>query len=444
MLSSFISYVQKEKLLGPKQRTLLAVSGGVDSIVMCELFRQAGFPFGIAHCNFSLRGKESDEDEAFVEELAEKYGAAFYMTSFDTTAYAKKNKLSIQAAARALRYDWFSELAISYGYDHIATAHHRDDSIETFFINLIRGTGISGLHGILPRQENIIRPLLFTSKQEILAFAKKHKLAFREDSSNASDNYVRNKIRHHVIPLLKELNPDIAHTLLENMERLGMTEAIYLKEIENQRKKLIVKKGDSIVLPIASLRKLEPLPAYLFEFFRPFGFNAADVRDIILSLDKHSGKQFFSDKYRLIRDRQELILQEIDVEKDQEHSHIRLPKGVEELSLKDLRLSFIKKKRNTKTPIPKLKTTAALDLDKLEFPLELRKWKTGDHFYPLGMKGKKKLSDFFVDQKFSLAKKEKTWLLLSEGNIVWVIGERIDDRFKVGPDTKQIYFVHVH
>ena len=309
MLNSFTTYIKKEKLFSKTNTILLTVSGGIDSIVMCELFHQAGLKFGIAHCNFQLRGEESDTDELFVEELAEKYDVQFHSVSFNTAAYAKKNKLSIQLAARKLRYDWFEEIRSQFDYNYIATAHHQDDSIETFFINLIRGTGIAGLHGILPKQNSIIRPLLFTNKKEIELFAKKNKLKFREDSSNASDKYVRNKIRHQLIPLLKELNPNIHQTIADDIQRLSETEKVYKKEITNKRSKIITEDRNGIRISIKALKKLNPIAPYLFEFLYPLGFNSSTTDEIIESLNKQSGKQFFSATHRLIKDRDFLFIE---------------------------------------------------------------------------------------------------------------------------------------
>lgn len=441
MLKGFKAYIKQEKLILSKDKVLLAVSGGVDSIAMCELFKQADISFGIAHCNFQLRGKESEEDENFVEALAEHYGVSFHSIGFETNAFAKKNKLSIQAAARKLRYDWFEELRTHFNYTSVATAHHSDDSIETFFINLIRGTGISGLHGILPKQGNIIRPLLFAGKTELLAFAKKNKLKFREDSSNSSEKYLRNKIRLKLVPLLKEINPDISNTLLENMQRLAMAENIYLKEIEKQKKKVLKEQKGKLYLSITKLRELDPIGTYLFEILRPLGFNASTVEDIIASLDGHSGKQFFSETHRLIRDREELVIESLKLEARSKKLEVK--SGQKEIGFNDLKLTFSKALLTSNFTLPTSKKIAALDFDKLKFPLKIRKWKNGDSFQPLGMKGKKKLSDFFIDRKFSIDKKEKTWLLISGEDIVWIIGERMDDRFKITPKTKKIYFVHV-
>lgn len=444
MLNLFKTYINKEKLFSKTDTILLTVSGGIDSVVMCELFHQAGYKFGIAHCNFQLRGDESEGDENFVEELAEKYGVQFHSVSFDTSAFAKKNKLSIQVAARKLRYDWFEEIRTQFDYSFIATAHHQDDSIETFFINLIRGTGIAGLHGILPKQNNIIRPLLFTNKDQIELFAKKNKLEYREDSSNASDKYVRNKIRHKLIPILKELNPNIHKTIAEDIQRLSDTEKVYKKEIVDKRSKIIKEDKNGIQISIKELKKLNPIEPYLFEFLYPLGFNSATVDEIIESLNGQSGKQFFSATHRLIKDRDFLFLESRD--KNQESrlknkgNHF-IKKNQTELSNDTLRLNFKTISKSTNYELRTTNSIANIDFDKLEFPLEVRKWKNGDIFYPLGMKGKKKLSDFFIDKKISISEKENIWLLTSKNEIVWVIGLRLDDRFKVTDKTKKIYFV---
>lgn len=443
MLHLFNTFIKKENLFKSTDKILLTVSGGIDSVSMCELFFKAGFKFGIAHCNFQLRGAESDVDESFVEELAEKYNAQLHSVTFDTSSYSKKNKLSIQQAARELRYNWFEEIRSQYKYNFIATAHHRDDSIETFFINLIRGTGISGLHGILPKQGTIIRPLLFMSKDEILAFSKNNKLKHREDSSNASDKYLRNKIRLQLIPLLKELNPKINQTIIDEIKRFSNVEKIYKKEISAKQKKIVSEDLHSSRISIKELNRLNPVEPYLFEFLHPLGFNASTIEEIVFSLNEQSGKQFFSSTHRLIKDREHLIVEDIIKKKINSSAHKNksypVKKNQKSLKAADLKMSFSLKK----TQEHLLKTSlncANIDYDKLIFPLEIRKWKKGDSFYPLGMKGKKKLSDFFIDKKLSLIQKETIWLLTSENKIVWIIGLRIDERFKITDKTTKIYF----
>ena len=454
MITSFLNHIKKENLFGSTERILLTVSGGVDSMLMCELFHNAGLKFGIAHCNFQLRAEESDEDGAFVSSLAEKYKVAFHSVVFNTKVYAKKNKLSIQVAARQLRYQWFEEIRKNYGYIYIATAHHQDDSIETFLINLIRGTGISGLHGILPKQGNIIRPMLFTTKNDIETYVKKHKLKYREDSSNASDKYVRNKIRHYVTPVLKELNPGIENTINKNIQHLRDVELIYRKDIETKRTKIVKHEKDCIFISIQKLKKLNPVATYLYEFLKPFNFNASTVEEIIHALDGESGKQFFSNTHRLIKDRELLIIQlrnkSLQPKSKKQLTGIkitdfdfRISKNQKEIDIESFKLKFKTIVNNQNYELRKSSSIANLDFEKLEFPLEIRKWQKGDLFFPLGMKGKKKLSDFFIDKKLSINQKENSWILTSAGKIVWVIGQRIDERFKISDKTNKIYFIEL-
>lgn len=447
MLQFLLSYIKQEELFRPSEKILLAVSGGVDSIVMCELFHKANLDFGIAHCNFQLRGVESDEDELFVEKLAEKYAVPFHTVSFDTSVHAKKNKLSIQVAARQLRYNWFEEIREQFSYKFISTAHHRGDSIETFFINLIRGTGISGLHGILPKQGKIIRPLLFTNKNEIELFSKKNNLKHREDSSNSSDKYVRNKIRHQVIPVLKELNPNLEKTINNDIQHLRDVEIIFKKEIENKRIKIVKQEKNHLTISIEKLKKLTPVSIYLFEFLKPYNFNSTVINEIIESLDTESGKQFFSETHRLIKDREFLFIEpKINSKVESSNSKaqkIHIEENQKKITCTDFQLSCSSKIINHKSKIIKSSSVACLDFEKLEFPLEIRKWEKGDFFYPLGMKGKKLVSDFFIDKKLSLSQKENIWLLTSKGKIAWIIGQRLDDRFKITDKTLKIYFVKI-
>nr|MBA3704911.1 tRNA lysidine(34) synthetase TilS [Bacteroidota bacterium] len=441
---ALLSYIKKENLFNPSDKLLLTVSGGIDSVVMCELFHQAELNFAIAHCDFQLRGKESKKDALFVKQLAKKYKVPFFCKQFDTAAYADGIGISIQMAARDMRYEWFEEIRKNEKFHFIATAHHQDDSIETFFINLIRGTGISGLHGIMSKQGRIIRPLLFTNKTGLEAFAKKHGLKHREDSSNQSDKYVRNKIRHHVIPVLKELNPVFENSFNNTIQRLRDVEAIYKLEVENKRSKIVIQGENTITINIQQLKNLNRTCTYLYEFLKPYDFNADTVESIFNSLDAESGKQFFSATHRLVKDRGFL---KIEIRKFNFESGISSFKFHIDKDQKQLVVDGLKLKFKLLFKLPKLNfqnpTSAFIDLDKLKFPLEVRKWQKGDTFYPLGMKGKKKLSDFFIDKKLSLHQKENIWLLSSQGKIVWVIGLRIDDRFKITDKTKKIYFVEL-
>ncbi|MCD4773278.1 MAG: tRNA lysidine(34) synthetase TilS [Bacteroidales bacterium] len=432
MIEQFKRYIENEKLFKPNDKILLAVSGGIDSVVMAELFFLAGYDFGIAHCNFKLRGKDSDKDEKFVKDLAEKFKVPFFIKRFDTFNYSDENKISIQMAARELRYFWFTELLKNEDYTITATAHHRDDSIETFFINLIRGTGISGLHGILPKQGNVIRPLLFTGRDEIEAFQKEKKIKFREDKSNLSDKYLRNKIRHKLLPVIKEIEPDIEKVMQKNISRFAETENIYFKEIEKKKKKAVKEEKENVVILIDELQKLKPLKTYLYEFLLPYNFSFSDVENITISLEGISGKQFYSPTHRLLKDRNSLIITSLTNNEDQEFFINKSDKEI----LSPLRLKI---KIEKKIELSYDKNIACLDYSKLEFPLILRKWKKGDIFVPFGMTGKKKLSDFFIDQKLSIIQKEQIWLLCSGENIVWIIGHRIDNRYRITKNTKQVF-----
>ena len=440
MFELFTAFIKKEKLFLPNEKILLAVSGGIDSMVMCHLFHQAGFNFDLAHCNYQLRGNESNKDEDFVETMALKYKVQLYSIRFDTAPFAETQDMSIQMAARELRYNWFEEIRNSYHYNFIATAHHQDDSIETFFINLIRGTGITGLHGILPKQGNIIRPLLFANKTNIIDFAEKSQLKFREDSSNASDKYLRNKIRHHIIPTLKEVNPSIENTLMNTIERLKDAETIVKTQVGKLRKEMVKQVGDTDTISIPELQILNPLSTYLFELLKPYQFNSSTSEEIKNALNGESGKVFYSKTHQVLKDRTLLIISKKKTDESTKQSQNqetkKKAKGLELVKLESKILP-------ANMEIPQSPNLAALDYDKLTFPLTTRKWKEGDSFYPLGMKGKKKLSDFFIDNKLSLNQKENTWLLTSADNIVWVIGMRIDNRFKVTDKTKKIYLVEL-
>jgi len=443
MLHSFLTYIAKEYLFKSHEKVLLTISGGSDSIVMCDLFHKAGLSFAVAHCNFQLRGSESDEDEAFVKELANKYKVTFHTIKFGTAAYTKKNKRSTQVAARELRYEWFEKIRKQYNYHYIATAHHSDDSVETFFINLLRGTGISGLHGILPKNNLIIRPMLFCDKTDIINYAKKNKLSYREDSSNASDKYVRNKIRHHVIPVLKEINSQLESTIKNNIAHLRDVELIYKNEIERQRKKIVTQEKNNTLISIKSLNKLSASVTYLYEFLKPFNFNETIVDEITNALNAESGKQFFSPTHRLVKDREFLIIEDRRQNTEDYGVKFFIKKNQKEFITDTLTLKFSKIKKNSIFNFQFSTKIAQLDFDKLEFPLEIRKWQQGDSFCPLGMKGQKKLSDFFIDKKISVTQKENTLLLTSNGKIIWVIGHRIDERFKITEKTDTIYIAEL-
>lgn len=440
ILRQFRNYILKENLFEKKDKIILAVSGGIDSVAMCQLFHLARFQFAIAHSNFHLRGDESDQDSIFVKSLAEKYKVPFFVIDFNTTEYARQQGISIEMAARDLRYNWFKELLKMQNYQYVSIAHHLDDSVETFFINLLRGTGIAGLHGIQPKQNMFIRPLLFTRREELENFIKKEKLEYRQDSSNQSTKIRRNFIRHKIIPLFKEMNPAFLQTMQENMERLKETESIFGKIISQEIPLLVEQKDDKILIFIEKLRRKKSPKIYLFEILNNYGFNSATIEDIAESLNDISGKQFYSSTHRLVRDRKYLII--TPFQSTEKNEIILIDSTIQSVET-PVKLS-ISQFRNSKYQISKKTNIASLDFDKLKFPLEIRKWRRGDSFYPFGMNQKKKLSDFFIDNKFSIPEKENAWLLCSENKIVWLIGHRIDNRFRITEPTKKVYKIEFY
>lgn len=437
LVQKFIEFNTAKRLANAKKKTMLTVSGGIDSVVMCVLFNEAKFPFAIAHCNFQLRGKESDGDEQLVKELGKKYGIEVFVKKFDTKKYAVEKSISIQLAARELRYTWFEELRKEKEFDLIATAHHLNDNIETILLNLTKGTGIRGLRGIPVRQGNIVRPLLFASREEIENYQQQNKLEFREDSSNADDKYTRNKIRHNIIPLLKEINPSLENAFADKIELFTELEVMYEKEMKKSSSQLFLQRANDIYIPILKLKKTENASSVLFEYLKDYGFNSEQVDDILGAVDGEAGKQFLSSTARIIKDRRFLILTKLA---DKDFSIQFISEGDKEVKLGKGKLQIT----NNQSPITPDKRSAFLDKSKLEFPLIARKWKQGDYFYPFGMKlKKKKLKKFFTDEKVSLNEKENIWVIESNKKIVWVAGYRIDERFKVTDKTKEILKMHI-
>ncbi|MGG9964625.1 tRNA lysidine(34) synthetase TilS [Ferruginibacter sp. SUN106] len=429
----FTDYIKKENLFHPKDKLLLAVSGGVDSAVLCALCKQAGFDFAIAHCNFQLRGEDSKRDEVFVQSLSEQYSVAFHVISFDTNTIAKQQKKSVEEVARDLRYAWFEQLRIDNGYNYIVTAHHADDNVETVLMNFFRGTGIKGLHGILPKQNKIIRPLLFANKKELIAFAIENKLQFVTDYTNTQNDFTRNYFRNELIPAVQKVFPAANENILKNINRLAEAEQLYNQAIEMYKKKLLEIRGNEIHIPVLKLQKLMPLSSIVYEIIKDYGFTALQTEEVIGLLQSESGKYVQSLSYRIIRNRKWLIISPNKTENAQNilieetDKKIFFESGVLEIE-KSLPLSTINNQLST----------AQLDASEIQFPLLLRKWKQGDYFYPLGMQKKKKLSRFFIDQKLSLTQKENVWVIETNKKILWVIGLRIDNRFKITDTTKQI------
>lgn len=461
MLKYFKTFISANLQCQPQDKILVTVSGGIDSVAMAELFHRAGYRIGIAHCNFGLRGKESNGDETLVARLAESFGAPFYVKKFNPEAFSHLQGHSVQMAARELRYRWFEEVRATEGYDYIAAAHHLDDQTETFFINLLRGTGIAGLHGILPIQGKLIRPMLFATRSEITNFVAVNKLEYRDDSSNSSLKYVRNKIRHELIKILQEINPGITESLQETIMRLREFEAIGSEAVEKRLRKIRRKKAGITLIDIEGLKALQPINTFAWELLSPFGFSHTQIRDIIRSLKGESGRQFISATHRLLRDREELIIMEMSggankrscgrVEKqwtdagngvNDSSAVYTIDKGIKRIEV-PVKLRINLKDHFPGLQIPAGKEFASVDYHKLEFPLTLRRWRTGDAFYPFGMTRKQKLSDFLINAKISVAAKENIWLLCSGEKIVWVVGHRIDNRFRINQKTQSVLQIKV-
>ena len=413
-----------------EKKLLIAISGGVDSVVLTHLFHQLNFDISLAHCNFNLRGTESDKDEFFVKELGEKLNLKTFTKSFETENFASENQLSTQVAARNLRYNWFQEISIKHQFDFVLTAHQADDNLETFLINLTRGTGLEGLTGIPELNNNIVRPLLVFSRDEIENFATKNNIDWREDKSNASNKYVRNKIRNQVVPILKEINPTLLDSFQKTSDYLKESQQIIDVSIADFKKKVVEKTENSnLRIDIAKIQKTNNQKAYLYQLLKEFGFS--EWNDVTNLLTAQSGKEVVSKTHRLLKDRGFLILSKKEEIKSnniflisEDTLEVRSP-----IHLKIAAVSTMEKEN---------KSTIYLDKNRITFPLTLRKWQYGDFFYPKGMQGKKKISKFFKDEKYSSIDKENTWLLCTENNISWVIGKRQDNRFFANEKTKSI------
>jgi len=439
MQERFEKYINENKLLLPTDKIILAVSGGVDSSVMLHLFHTSGIRAVVAHCNFRLRGEQSDADETFVRELANFYNVPFFVMHFNTLEYAELQKLSIQMAARELRYNWFENLRQLQGFQYIATAHNADDAIETFFINLMRGSGIQGLTGIKNKNGLIIRPLLFAFRSEIMEYCNKHKLKFRNDASNDSDAYLRNKIRHTLIPVFSELNPEFNKVMSDNLTRLSDAEKIYSDYINEATQDVMISKDDGSFY--ISIEKLNDSPApklLLFEILKNFRFSSKTSLEIFNNLNGEAGSVYYSEEKRLIKDRTHLILTPLE---NKNELKFYIDKDTNEISF-PIHLKF-EIRTAEEYSVSSDKHVAVIDADKLSFPLLARHWQKGDYFKPIGMEGIKKLSDFFIDSKLSIADKENTWILTSAGEIVWIVGMRLDDRFKITKKTKKIFIVEI-
>jgi tRNA(Ile)-lysidine synthase len=431
MVEQFLNHIEQHDLCEKSDLVLLAISGGVDSMAMLYLFREAGFKIGVAHCNFQLRGKESDGDEEFVTEVCRELNVPFFSKRFETEAYAWENTLSTQMAARELRYAWFEEILIKHSYRCLATGHHFDDSIETILLNLTRGSSTDGLAGIPVKNGNVIRPLLFATRKQIEKYAHARGMVWREDLSNLTDDYQRNFIRHQVVPKLKELNPSLEITWQSGIEKIHGDLALMNHAFADWKKQFVNESVERITIPKSGFALFPKGASLLWRFIKAYGFNFEQAKEIIQSLYAQPGKRFLSASHLLVVDREMLIItthqhywSEISIEKGQSESFL----GPWVMKIEPL--NAVPEKIDD--------DEAVIEASELVFPLIWRKWRPGDAFHPLGMTHKKKLSDFFIDKKISMADKEIITVLESDGKLVWVAGYRIDDRFKLTSDSSVI------
>jgi tRNA(Ile)-lysidine synthase len=437
MITELENYLKDACNCNPNGRFLLTVSGGIDSVVLAHIFYKGGHDFALAHCNFQLRGEESDGDQRFVEELAIHYGKPCFVKRFDTQSLADEKGLSIQMAARELRYSWFAELAGNEGYDYIVVAHNRNDVIETVLLNFSRGTGIRGLTGIKPRVGNVIRPLLFATRQKIALYARENNLTWREDSSNSTVKYKRNRIRHNIIPEFKMINPSFIQSAADTIERLAQTEQMIDYLLDEVKRTACTTLPDRFLIHFEKLRTFPANESLLFELLRPYGCNRLDIKSLMDSLGAAPGKRFITLTHTITRDRQDLIVTRNRIHENQEV----LIDSTTACVLSPVYLIFHPIASPEQFVIPTEPRYAALDADKLHFPLILRQWKPGDRFCPLGLNGSKKVSDYLINSKIPLPDKQEIMVLESRGAIAWLVNLRIDERFKVTPQTRNILLI---
>lgn len=440
MVEEFKAFCKKHQLIDPDSSTLVALSGGLDSVALCKIFSLANWPFALAHCNFKLRGEESDEDERFCQSLASEYKVPFFSIRFETEQIATNQKQSIQVTARNLRYEWLEQVRSENQFAKIATAHHNNDRIETFLYNFTKGAGIRGLRSIPEKNGKIIRPLLFSTKENLLAFAKMHHLKHREDKSNASTKYNRNKLRLEAIPVLKKINPNLEKTALRNFDHLKDLEQIYLWAIDQWKAQILEETANGFKINLSKLIASPAPTSILYELVEPFGFHSEQIQNILSEHKINSGAQFFSKSHRLLINRDDLL---IEASKNAPLLLFEIHQNQSTLKTDDLQFLF---QWNTPPPslFPSQKNIVLIDQNKLQFPLILRRWQAGDSFCPIGMNGKRqKLKDFFINAKLSRFEKEQTWLLVSGNDICWIAGHRMDERFKITASTLSVLRITV-
>jgi tRNA(Ile)-lysidine synthase len=433
-VKQFLEFAEQHALFTTPKKVLAAVSGGKDSVLLAHLLKSCGFDFAIAHCNFQLREAESERDQDFTANLANQLQVPFFLTKFNTTDFAAENHISIQMAARQLRYQWFEKICGEENFEVIALAHHQNDAVETVLLNLTRGTGIAGMHGILPKNGKLVRPMLFLSRENIDRICAEEKLDFVEDSSNASTKYARNKIRMQVVPKLKEINPKLEKTFEQNLERFRQLEQLLEKTLQQFRDASFIRQNSETRIKIADLKNLHPQQLLTFGLLREFNFSEQVVADLILSLDKHSGKIFESPSHKLVLDRTEIIIQS---KKTPIKEALLIEENQNEIQFQGFKLKLL----HDESPliIKNNPMSASVDAAKLVFPLTIRNWQAGDYFFPLGMQHRQKLSDFFVHQKVPLHQKQEILVLVNgNGEIIWLAGYRLDDRYKVQAGTKKV------
>lgn len=423
-------YIIQHQLLSGEKPVVVGISGGADSVALLHILVSLGYKCIAAHCNFNLRGDESFRDEQFTIDFTQRLQVPLCKISFETNKYAQENRLSVEMAARELRYRWFEELLNTYDADAVAVAHHRDDSVETLLINLTRCSGLTGLTGIKPKNGNVVRPLLCVSREDIYAYIENNGLEYVTDSSNSSDIYTRNFIRLKVIPLLEEINPSVKASLARTANHLYDASLIYNHSIEEARK--VITQNNR--LSISALLSFPAPATILYEMLKSYGFSRTVCESIFTVLDKDSGKIFYSSTHRLLKDRSDLLIDVLSGEDNRAYL-INLEDDNVDLPV-ELKPEIVVIKEDYQ--IEKDRKFAYFDFDKLSFPLVLRHWQEGDWFVPFGMKGKKKISDYFSDKKFSLFDKEKTWLLCSGQDVIWIVGERTDNRYRIEKTTKRV------